>query len=120
MLYWVRVRKVVAGTILTCSAWALAGTATFTAADNSMEACQLGERVQSVSAAIQDPSTPNALEVITDLGTDSRYYTMVRGWLAMRLQGDLSILRASDTVERPEVDARVAFLRIAIRAIDLE
>lgn len=120
MLYWTGVRNAVTGTVLTCSAWALAGTMTVAAADNSMEACQLGKRVLSVGMAIRDLSTPNALKVITELGADSRYYTMVRGWLAMQLRGDLSIINAGKSGERPELEARVAFLKNAIRAIDLE
>lgn len=83
-------------------------------------ACRLGERVLAVRAALADPGAPGSLEAIVDLGSDSRYYVMVRGWLAMQLQADLSILEASAGDASPEVVRRVEFLKRAIRAIDLE
>jgi hypothetical protein len=84
-------------------------------------ALELGRRVLAVQRAIANPRAPDAMDAIVDLGTDSRYYVMVRGWLAMQLQGDTSILSAAgDRGGRPEIEARVAFLEAAIRAIDLE
>ena len=77
-------------------------------------------RGHEVTAVIRDPSAADAMATVTALGTDSRYYTMVRGWLMLALQGDQSILAASDPGERADIEARIDFLRRAIRAIDLE
>jgi hypothetical protein len=85
------------------------------------EALDLGRRVLAVQRAIANPQASNAMDAIVDLGTDSRHYVMVRGWLTMQLQGDLSILNAAaDPGARPEIEARAAFLEAAIRNIDLE
>ena len=84
------------------------------------EVLLLGRRVQAVREAIQHPDTPHALQAITDLGHDQRYYVMVRGWLALQLQGDMSIAAASKGSAPAAVDARIRFLQQAIRAIDLE
>jgi hypothetical protein len=90
------------------------------ALDGDVEALALGRQVLAVRRALQDPTAPGALEALRALGTDSRYYVMVRGWLAQQLQGDLSILEASGGEVSAEVTARVDLLRRAIRAIDLE
>ncbi len=45
---------------------------------------------------------------------------MVRGWLAMQLRGDMSIVQARNGDVSPQVAARIVFLQKAIRAIDLE
>lgn len=80
----------------------------------------LGRRVLAVKAAIHNPEMPGAMEAILVLGLDSRYYVMVRGWLAMQLRGDLSILEAGRGTVSQEIAERIEFLRKAIRAIDLE
>jgi len=80
----------------------------------------LGRQVQAVHRAISDPATPGAMQAIRELGTDSRYYTMVRGWLAMQLKGDESIVAASGPGQRPKIEARIMFVNKALRAIDLE
>jgi hypothetical protein len=84
------------------------------------EATRLGEQVIAVKAAIRDPNTADAMTTITELGTDSRYYTMVRGWLMLVIQGDQSIVDASKPGTRPDIEARISFLQQAIRGIDLE
>ena len=84
------------------------------------QALQLGRKVLAVKAAIQKPTSPDAMKAIKDLGLDSRHYVMVRGWLSMQLKGDESILNASKGKTRPEIRERVEFLKRAIRAIDLE
>ncbi|HAJ91398.1 MAG TPA: hypothetical protein DCO71_02035 [Gammaproteobacteria bacterium] len=81
---------------------------------------ELGRRVQAVQEAIQNPAAPGALQAITDLGHDQRYYVMVRGWLAYQRQGDKSIIDASRGQAPEHILARVRFLDQAIRAIDLE
>ncbi|MDX2456914.1 MAG: hypothetical protein QNL87_05350 [Gammaproteobacteria bacterium] len=83
-------------------------------------ALELGRRVQAVRAAIQQPEAPDALEAITDLGRDQRYYVMVRGWLAWQRQGDMSIVAASREQAPEHIRTRIRFLDRAIRAIDLE
>ena len=83
-------------------------------------ALELGRRVEAVREAIQHPGAPDALQAITDLGHDQRYYVMVRGWLAYQRQGDRSIVDASRGQAPEHIKARVRFLDRAIRAIDLE
>ena len=84
------------------------------------EALELGRKVLAVRAAIQNPASPDSLKAVRSLGLDSRYYVLVRGWLTQELRGDQSILDASRGKPRPKLEARIAFLRKAIRAIDLE
>ena len=80
----------------------------------------LGQRVLAVAEAVRNPDEPGALEAVLELGLDSRYYVMVRGWLAMQLRGDNSIAQALNGDVSPQIAARIAFLEKAIRAIDLE
>lgn len=80
----------------------------------------LGHSILAIAEAIHSPETPGAMEVVLALGSDSRYYVMVRGWLAMQLAGDLSIMESHHGDVSPQIAARIAFLRKAIRAIDLE
>lgn len=92
-----------------------------TASDVSdTEATELGYRVSAINAALEHPEAPGAMQAITDLGHDQRYYVMVRGWLMYQLQGDMSILQASQGQAQENIRARVDFIRQAIRAIDLE
>jgi hypothetical protein len=86
----------------------------------AQEAVLLGQRVQAIREAMQHPDSPGALQAITNLGHDQRYYVMVRGWLAWQLQGDMSIAAASKGQTPAAVEARIRFLQQAIRAIDLE
>jgi len=96
----------------------LAGYAVDVAAMTDIEARELGYKVTAVKVAIQEPAAPGAMQAITSLGHDQRYYVMVRGWLTYQLQGDRSLLEANP--DQPEVRARVDFVQRAIRAIDLE
>ena len=80
----------------------------------------LGQRVLAIAAAMRNPDAPGAMEAVLELGLDSRYYVMVRGWLAVQLRGDMSILQARNGDVSPQIAARIAFLEKAIRAIDLE
>jgi len=80
----------------------------------------LGQRVLAIAAAMRNPDAPGAMEAVLELGLDSRYYVMVRGWLAEQLRGDMSILQARNGDVSPQIAARIAFLEKAIRAIDLE
>lgn len=80
---------------------------------------QLGVEVEAVRRALADPSQPGALDAVRQLGLDSRYYPMVRGWLMLELQAALSMAE-SGSPPPPALEARIAFLRQAIRGIDLE
>jgi len=80
----------------------------------------LGHRVLAIAAAIRNPDAPDAMGAVLELGLDSRYYVMVRGWLVMQLRGDLSISQARNGDVSPQIAARIAFLEKAIRSIDLE
>jgi hypothetical protein len=87
---------------------------------SDQEMLELGRKVIALQVAIRDPTARSALAAVTDLGLDSRYYVMVRGWLSIQLEGDLSIASARGDAVPAEVQARIEFLRRAIRAIDLE
>jgi hypothetical protein len=110
------------------AAWTLTAVSRLLAADRPGEfaemedqaALELGYRVQAVREAIQHPEAPHALEAVTDLGHDQRYYVMVRGWLAYQRQGDMSIVAANRGQAPEHIRARIRFLDRAIRAIDLE
>ena len=84
------------------------------------EATELGYRVSAINAALQHPEAPGAMQAITDLGHDQRYYVMVRGWLMYQLQGDMSILQASQGQVPDAIRVRIDLIQQAIRAIDLE
>ena len=84
------------------------------------EALRLGRQVLAVRAALDEPAVPGAMQAVMDLGLDSRYYVMVRGWLSMQLAGDRSIADASKSKVSPKIERRIEFLEQAIRAIDLE
>jgi hypothetical protein len=84
------------------------------------QALWLGHRVLAIAAAVRNPAAPDAMGAVLELGLDSRYYVMVRGWLVMQLRGDMSIAQARDGDVSPQIAARIAFLEKAIRAIDLE
>jgi hypothetical protein len=80
----------------------------------------LGRNVLAIAEAIRHPEGADAMEAVRTLGHDSRHCVMVRGWLEMQLAADTSILEARQGEVSPLVAARIAFLRKAIRAIDLE
>ena len=88
--------------------------------DQSAEALALGRQILAIHHALDHPELPASLKTITDLGTDSRHYAMVRGWLSQLLSGDESIASASKDNTPPRITARIAFLKKAIRAIVLE
>ncbi len=88
--------------------------------DSDERARDLGRKVIAIQNAIADPASGGALEAVTELGQDSRYYVMVRGWLSLQLEGDLSIANAQGQSVSSKIEERIAFLKRAIRAIDLE
>lgn len=87
----------------------------------SAEPQRIGEMVLAIEQALAHPEDPQALEVISLHGTDSRHYVMIRGWLIQELQAVESQLAASRTLElQQRFSTRAEFLRRAIRRIDLE
>ena len=69
------------------------------------------------AAELEDPEGPGAVRAVVELGSDSGYYVMVRGWLAIQLQADLGIVEASGGNAPASAVNRVEFLQQAIRAI---
>ena len=106
--------------VLVCALVLGAGAPINQALASDTEAARLGQRVFAVQSALDDPAAPGALQAVTDLGLDSRYYVMVRGWLGLQLEGDRSIVESSQNDVSPEIERRIEFLEQAIRAIDLE
>jgi hypothetical protein len=101
--------------------FALVFSYTGTASDMSdAEALALGYRVAAVKDALQNPGAAGAMQAITDLGHEQRYYIMVRGWLMYQLQSDKTLLSATRGQSLHAIRARVDFIQQAIRAIDLE
>ena len=80
----------------------------------------LGHRVLAIAEAVRNPDEPDAMAAVLELGLDSRYYVMVRGWLVAQLRGDMSISQARNGDVSPQIAARIAFPEKAIRAIDLD
>lgn len=97
---------------------ALAGCCT---APQSTEEQRLGKMIEQVGYAIKHPNSDNALEIITQAGTDSRYYVMIRGWLVQELQGVQSQFNATrNSADKDKFQTKITFLHQAIRRIDLE
>ena len=84
------------------------------------DAMELGYRVSAIRDALQNPAAPGALQAITNLGHDQRYYVMVRGWLMYQLRADMSLLESAQEQDLDLIRARVDFIQQAIPAIDLE
>ena len=91
-----------------------------TATPAAMDAESLGKKVLAIEAALADPTAHGSLQAVRDLGLDSRYYVMVRGWLGLQLEGDRSIAAAANGPISEDNEQRIEFLERAIRAIDLE
>ncbi|MCU7959490.1 MAG: hypothetical protein KZQ58_05720 [gamma proteobacterium symbiont of Bathyaustriella thionipta] len=85
------------------------------------EAKQLGLRIVAVQQALNHPAEPQSMQAVLDLGRDSRYYLMMRGWLSQQLQADRSILQQYRNNPAPGlIVERAHFVQRAIRMIDLE
>lgn len=87
---------------------------------DDLAALELGRKVLAIQQALKNSSAPDAMKAVTELGHDSRYYVIVRGWLSQELLGSQSILDAHRGQAPKELGERIAFLKKAIRAIDLE
>ncbi len=81
---------------------------------------EIGLMVQELQQALI-MRDDNALKTINLYGTDSRYYSMVRGWLFQELVGVESRLYASkDEQTINKIQSHSNFLKTAIKSIDLE
>ena len=89
-------------------------------AKDDQAALELGHKVLAIQNALEHPQEAESLEAVKALGTDSRYYVMVRGWLNEQLRADQSIRDASKDRTPQKIKDRIAFVEKAIRAIDLE
>ena len=84
------------------------------------ETYQIGIMVETLQKALK-VRDEQALATIQLYGTDSRYYSMIRGWLFQELVGVESQLHASKKKENSErFQLHSDFLKQAIRLIDLE
>ncbi|MEI6537859.1 MAG: hypothetical protein WCN98_21130 [Verrucomicrobiaceae bacterium] len=109
-----------AASLLRIIALALFFASALYAADGP-DVSKLGREVLAVKKAIANPADPNSMNAIKELGLQTAYYTMVRGWLLQELSGSESIKSAQNpNTATPELDTKIAFLKKAIRAIDLE
>jgi hypothetical protein len=84
------------------------------------DALELGRKILAAQAAIKNPAAPGSMKAITDLGHDQRYYVMTRGWLAYQLQADQSIRSARKDRTPKAITDRIAFLKKAMRRLDME
>jgi len=88
------------------------------------EALELGRKVLAVKTALQDPCENASMKAIKDLGNDSRYYVLARGWIQQHLKmtesyRDTAKYRES-AQEKKRVDQRIHCLKKMIRSLDLE
>jgi hypothetical protein len=84
----------------------------------------LGKKVLAVQAALQSPCETSAMDAIKDLGHDSRYYVLTRGWIHQHLRmaesyRDTQKYRETEEYQK-QVDKRIQCLQKMIRALDLE
>jgi hypothetical protein len=79
-----------------------------------------GKMVAEVGLSIDSVERPGALDSIVRYGTDTRYYTLVRGWLVQELAGVNSQLQVEQSEKKIALQKRKSFLERAIRRIDLE
>ena len=85
------------------------------------EEYKIGVMVKAVAKAIKNPEDPKSMQIIADYGIDTRYYTMIRGWLVQELKAAASLLSVNKDKARGKVfQEKVSFLKKAIRRIDLE
>lgn len=89
-------------------------------AEQTRELLRVGRGVAAIQEALRNPEAPGSLDAVRTLGLDSRYYTMVRGWLAQELRGLESIRSARGAEADARLEARIRFVEQAVRAIDLE
>ena len=93
--------------------------------DESSQTYQIGVMGEAISDALTRPNDSESLVTISQYGTDSRYYVMIRGWLVQELAGvksqlDASQVNESNSENKQKFIDKVAFLQQAIGRIDLE
>jgi|GEM_PF-1900806 len=89
--------------------------------ESGTEEYKIGVMIKALSRAIASPDEPDSHKIITQYGTDSRYYVMIRGWLVQVLSGVRSQLDANrNDTTKEKLSEKVALLTQAIRRIDLE
>ena len=89
--------------------------------DDYVKAYEIGIMVQQFQLALAAPENANSLTTIKHYGTDSRYYSMIRGWLMQELNASESQLNASnEQLYIEKFQQKTDFLKQAIRMIDLE
>ncbi len=98
------------------------GNTTLTKEDK--HALELGRKIVRIKAALQIPEQQASVDAVTELGLDSRYYVMVRGWILQHINMTQSYLGTTTYKEseqrKSEIDDRIASLQKMLRAIDLE
>ncbi|PKF62208.1 hypothetical protein CW745_07435 [Psychromonas sp. psych-6C06] len=81
---------------------------------------QIGLMVEALQSALKKRDE-EALQTIYRYGTDSRYYSMIRGWLFQELVNVESLLHAHKGKKSSiKFQNHSNFLKKAIRSIDLE
>ena len=93
-------------------------------ADPSLENTEeykIGVMVKAIAEAMKTPEDKESLKTITAYGHDTRYYTMIRGWLVQELRNHESLLSAyKNKPQETFFQLKVNFLLKVIRRIDLE
>lgn len=88
------------------------------------QALELGKKVLAVQAALQSPCEASAMDAIKNLGHDSRYYVLTRGWIHQHLRMAESYRETQKYRETEEyqkqIDTRIQCLQKMIRTLDLE
>lgn len=87
-------------------------------------ALEIGRKVISIQAALEQPEQPASVEAVKVLALDSRHYVMVRGWLLQELLSaeswkDTSTYHTSEDYKN-KVVSRIRALQKMVAAIDLE
>ena len=88
------------------------------------QALEVGRKVLRLNKALRASDDKELLAAVRDLGLDSRYYVMTRGWLTQELSSAKSYRDTStyknDAKRKNEIDARIDLITRCLRAIDLE
>jgi len=87
-------------------------------------ALEVGRKVIKIKSALQVPEQQSSIDAVRELGLDSRYYTMVRGWIMEHIKMTKSYRGTTEYKKskqrKNEIDSRIAALEEMVRAIDLE
>ncbi len=83
------------------------------------KSCDETAAMKELKVALHSPSE-ESLATVVAFGTDSRYYTIVRGWAGYELSGVQSQLGAGNRDYSEQLLQKEEFLTEVIRRIDLE